>query len=99
MRGIYKMLKKTHTCGALSAKNCGNTVVLSGWVDHRRDLGGIIFTTLRDRYGTTQIVFDPEKKELIEKAKSLSGEDVISVKGVVMLRPSDAINKRQMTGE
>ncbi len=93
------MLKKTHTCGELNVKDSGNTVVLSGWVDHRRDLGGIIFTTLRDRYGTTQIVFDPEKKELIEKAKSLSGEDVISVKGVVRPRPDDAINKKQMTGE
>src|SRR6056297_1817878 len=99
MRGIYKMLKKTHTCGELNATHRDKTVVLAGWVDHRRDLGGIIFTTLRDRYGTTQIVFDPDKKELIEQAKNLSGEDVISVKGVVKPRPDDAINKKQKTGE
>jgi len=93
------MLKRTHTCGELTAKNAGEKIILNGWVDHRRDLGGIIFTTLRDRYGTTQIVFDPEKAELIEKAKALSGEDVIAVSGTVMSRPEDAVNKRQATGE
>lgn len=93
------MLKKTHTCGELTATHHGQQVVLSGWVDHRRDLGGIIFTTLRDRYGTTQIVFNPEKQELIEQAKTLSGEDVISIKGLVRERPADAINKKQKTGE
>ncbi|HPJ88227.1 MAG TPA: aspartate--tRNA ligase [Thermotogota bacterium] len=93
------MLKRTHTCGELTAKNAGEKIILNGWVDHRRDLGGIIFTTLRDRYGTTQIVFDPEKVELIEKAKALSGEDVIAVSGTVMSRPEDAVNKRQATGE
>jgi aspartyl-tRNA synthetase len=93
------MLKRTHTCGELTAKNAGEEIILNGWVDHRRDLGGIIFTTLRDRYGTTQIVFNPEKTELIEKAKALSGEDVIAVRGKVMSRPEDAINKRQATGE
>jgi aspartyl-tRNA synthetase len=93
------MLKRTHTCGELNARNAEEHIVLNGWVDHRRDLGGIIFTTLRDRYGTTQIVFDPENAELIEKAKTLSGEDVIAVKGIVIKRPDDAINKRQKTGE
>jgi len=93
------MLKKTHTCGDLNASHSGQEVVLAGWVDHRRDLGGIIFTTLRDRYGTTQIVFDPEKEKLIEQAKNLGGEDVITVKGVVRSRPDDAINKNQKTGE
>lgn len=93
------MLKKTHTCGELNAKYCEEQVVLAGWVDHRRDLGGIIFTTLRDRYGTTQIVFNPEKKELIEQAKNLGGEDVITIKGIVRPRPDDAINKKQKTGE
>ena len=54
------MLKRTVTCGALTEHNANQQVVLNGWVNKRRDLGGLIFFDLRDRYGITQVVCDPE---------------------------------------
>jgi len=93
------MLKRTHTCGQLSRKNEKEEIVLNGWLDHNRNLGGIIFSTIRDRYGKTQIVFSPEKKALYEQANKLRGEDVIAVRGTVRPRPDDAVNTDQPTGE
>ena len=55
------MLKRTHTCGNLNISNEGQSVSLNGWISKRRDLGGLIFFDLRDRYGITQIVFDDKK--------------------------------------
>ena len=82
--------KRTHTCGELTIKNVGNSVVLNGWVDRRRDLGGVIFIGLRDRYGITQIIFEPENSEEAHKTgKELRSEFVISVEGVVRKRPGD----------
>ena len=79
--------RRTHTCGQLRAENAGQTVVLKGWVDSRRDLGGLIFVDLRDRYGVTQIVFNPEHAaETAKMAESLRYEFVITVKGTVQLR-------------
>ena len=81
---------RTHNLGELRETNIGNKVKLSGWVDNRRDLGGLIFVDLRDRYGKTQIVFNPEKvsPELVELASTLKYEFVITVTGTVEERYS-----------
>ena len=90
---------RTHNCGELSEKNVNEKVVLNGWVDRRRDLGGLIFIWLRDRYGITQVVFEPDSdKVAYELAKKLRSEFVISVEGKVRKRPEDAINKDMETG-
>jgi aspartyl-tRNA synthetase len=98
---------RTHTCGELREKNVGEKVVLNGWVDRRRDLGGLIFIWLRDRYGITQVVFSQSdqssesdtNKDAYELAKKLRSEFVISVEGFVRKRPEDAINTDMPTGE
>ena len=94
------MMKRTHTCGELSTKDLDLKVNLNGWISKRRDLGGLIFFDLRDRYGVTQIVFDSEKsKKAFDVAKKLSYEDVIGISGIVILRPNEAINKNLITGK
>jgi aspartyl-tRNA synthetase len=90
---------RTHTCGQLRVKNGGEQVVLNGWVDRRRDLGNLIFIWLRDRYGITQVAFEPSNKLAYELAKKLRNEFVISIEGKVRIRPEDAINKELVTGE
>ena len=67
-----KFERRTHTCGELRENNAGKIVVLNGWVDRRRDLGGLIFICLRDRYGITQIAFEPENKEAFDIGKRYS---------------------------
>jgi aspartyl-tRNA synthetase len=90
---------RTHTCGELGEKNIGAKVILNGWVDRRRDLGGLIFIWIRDRYGITQVVFEPDiNKDAYELAKKLRSEFVISVEGTVRKRPKDAVNKEMETG-
>ncbi len=91
---------RTHTCGELSKKNIGQEVTLAGWVHRRRDHGGIIFIDLRDRYGLTQITFDPEaNKDAWEQADRLRSEWVVQVTGQVVARPKDMINPKLATGE
>ena len=90
---------RTHNCGELTEKNVDEKVVLNGWVDRRRDLGGLIFIWLRDRYGITQVVFEPDSNRgAYELAKKLRNEFVISAEGKVRKRPDDAINKDMKTG-
>jgi aspartyl-tRNA synthetase len=92
--------KRTVTCGELRESHVGKTVTLTGWVDKRRDLGGLIFIDLRDRYGKTQIVFSPERHAGVhEIAKSLRSEYVISVTGLVNIRPKETENAEIATGE
>ena len=75
---------RTHTCNALHLENVGEEVTLSGWVHRRRDHGGLVFIDLRDRWGLTQIVFDPDTNPDVHKlAQMLRNEYVIQVKGVV----------------
>jgi len=93
-------LKRTHNCGALNLSLAGNEVILNGWVDNWRDLGGVLFIGLRDRYGITQLVFSPElSKKIYEQAKKLRSEYVIAVRGKVRKRPKDALNPDMKTGE
>ncbi|GAB6281989.1 MAG: aspartate--tRNA ligase [Ignavibacterium sp.] len=91
--------RRTHTCGELREKNIEEYVVLNGWVDTRRDLGGIIFIEMRDRYGITQVVFEPQfDVEAHELAKSLRSEFVISIEGIVRKRPEGTENPNLATG-
>ena len=91
--------RRTHTCGELREKNINENVVLNGWVDRRRDLGGVIFIEVRDRHGITQVVFEPTFNEQAHQAaKDLRSEFVISVEGVVRKRPADTDNPELPTG-
>ncbi len=91
--------KRTHTCGELRESSTGERVVLNGWVDARRDLGGLTFIRLRDRYGITQVVFEPGyANETHEKAKELRSEFVISVEGIVRKRTEENVNPDMTTG-
>ena len=92
--------KRTHNCWELTAKNEGEEVVLFGWVDTRRDHGGLIFVDLRDRYGITQIVFHPEVDERVhELGHHLRTEYCLGIKGKVSLRPDGMRNEKLLTGE
>lgn len=91
--------KRTHTCGELRASDEGKSVRLSGWVNRRRDLGGLIFIDIRDRYGMTQVYFDPNlNEELFKVAERLKSEYVITVLGTVRLRPEGMKNESMPTG-
>lgn len=93
------MLKRTHTCGELRAGDAGATVRLNGWVDAWRDFGGVVFIDLRDRYGVTQVVFEPEAGvPLRDAAQALRNEFVIGVEGVVSPRLPGKENPRLATG-
>jgi aspartyl-tRNA synthetase len=91
---------RSHTCGELRKQHQGQTIRLAGWVHRVRDLGGVLFVTLRDRYGLTQVVFHPDKApELNAQAQELRPEWVIAVTGTVQLRPENMINPDMETGE
>lgn len=93
-------LKRTVTCGELTGKNANQEVILNGWIAKNRDHGGVIFLDLRDRYGKTQVTFNPDiDAEMAEQAKRLGMEDVIAVKGKVHQRPDGNINTNMPTGE
>jgi aspartyl-tRNA synthetase len=94
------MLKRTHTCGELTADHAGQTVILNGWVDTRRDHGGLIFVDLRDRAGRTQIVFEPDTAgaALMDEAAALRSEFVIGVRGTVTRRLPGKENPKLRTG-
>ena len=92
-------LKRTHHCCQLRATDINKEVVLMGWVQHRRDHGGVVFIDLRDREGITQIVFNPENsKEIHKRAQEIRNEYVLGVKGKVIARPDDMLNPAMKTG-
>ena len=89
---------RSHTCGELRPTHIGHEVTLAGWMQRSRDLGGMTFVDLRDRYGITQLAFNMEDNaELCEKARKLGREFVIQVEGKVIERSSK--NKNISTGE
>jgi aspartyl-tRNA synthetase len=93
-------LKRTDYCGDLRKKDENREVILLGWIQRRRDLGGLIFIELRDRQGIVQLVFNPESNsEAHAKAQSLRNEYVVGVEGRVTLRPEGTANPKLKTGE
>ncbi|WP_213608592.1 aspartate--tRNA ligase [Pseudoalteromonas sp.] len=91
MRSIY--------CGQLNKTHVDQEVELCGWINKRRDLGGLIFVDLRDREGLVQVVFDPEVEGLMETANKLRQEFCVQLKGIVRARPESQVNKDMATGE
>ncbi|MBT8351127.1 MAG: aspartate--tRNA ligase, partial [Deltaproteobacteria bacterium] len=92
-------MRRTHTCCELEAEDIGKEVVLMGWVQRRRDHGGVIFIDLRDREGITQVVFNPDvNKKVHEKAHAIRNEYVLGVRGQVDNRPEGMINPKLKTG-
>ncbi len=93
------LVYRTHTCGELSLDQNKEKVILSGWVDTQRNHGGLIFIDLRDRYGITQLVFDPDQgKELMDQAGRVRSEYVLRVVGMVRNRPENMVNTKISTG-
>lgn len=91
---------RTTSCNSLRAEHVGQTVTLAGWVNSRRDHGGVIFIDLRDREGRTQVVFRPEEfPQVSEQAHGLRAEDVIQVTGKVAARITGTVNSKLATGE
>jgi len=94
------MMLKTHDCGTLRTDHVGGTVILNGWVQRRRDLGGVLFIDLRDRTGIVQVVFNPEFSEEAHRvADRVRNEYVIAVRGTVVQRDPETYNPNIPTGE
>jgi aspartyl-tRNA synthetase len=91
---------RTHTCGELRASHAGQTVTLSGWVNRRRDHGGVAFFDLRDRAGIVQITINPDlPKEVLDQVANVRNEWVLQIEGVVQKRPDGMANPKMETGE
>ncbi|MDD9194777.1 aspartate--tRNA ligase [Aliivibrio sp. S3MY1] len=90
---------RTHYCGNLNKSLAGQTVELCGWVNRRRDLGGLIFIDMRDREGIVQVVVDPDMKDIFSIANQLRNEFCIKFTGEVRVRPDSQVNKDMATGE
>lgn len=100
MSELLQGWKRTHYCAEPTEKQIGETITLMGWVDSRRDLGGLIFIELRDRTGVMQVVFDESEHalDIFKMAESLRSEFVIGVRGKLIKRSEDTINTRSQTG-
>ena len=93
------MSYRTKNCGELNKANVGEEVTLAGWVHRRRDLGGLVFIDLRDRYGLTQVIFNPDNMADFSLAEKLKYEYVVSVTGRIEARDEKNVNKDLSTGE
>jgi aspartyl-tRNA synthetase len=95
----FEVYYRTHTCGELNAGNIGEQVTLAGWVNRRRDHGGLVFLDIRDRYGITQVISDPERAPEVHRiASELRSEYVVQVSGMVVARLAGTENKNLSTG-
>src|SRR5690625_5399849 len=93
-------MSRTNYCGEITKKNIGETVTLNGWVQKRRDLGGMIFIDLRDRTGLVQVVFNAEEGNgLLQTAETLRAEHILEITGKVVERLEGAVNHNMATGE
>jgi aspartyl-tRNA synthetase len=91
---------KTHTCGELRASHAGQAITLAGWVHNFRTFGGVVFLVLRDRFGITQVVTNPnEYRKAADIVEGLKNEWVVQVTGIVRMRPVDQFNPKMPTGE
>ncbi|HKL01356.1 MAG TPA: aspartate--tRNA ligase [Desulfotignum sp.] len=99
MTDLLGDMKRTHFCSELRDTDIEKQVVLMGWVQHRRDHGGVVFVDLRDREGITQVVFNPMISQTVhEKAQEIRSEYVLGIKGTVAARPADMVNPSMDTG-
>ena len=89
---------RSQYCGKVTQENLDQTITLCGWVNRRRDHGGVIFVDLRDREGLVQVVFDPDLEEIFHLAEQIRNEYVLQVKGQVRLRPEGTQNRELTTG-
>ena len=93
-------LSRSHYCAAVTEEDQGKEVVLCGWVERRRDHGGLIFIALRDRTGIIQVVASPDyEKESFDKAEQVRTEYVLVVRGIVRMRDEATINEKMKTGK
>ncbi|WP_410514371.1 aspartate--tRNA ligase [Paenibacillus sp. BR2-3] len=93
-------MQRSHHCGQLTLENIGQTVTLNGWVQTRRDLGGVLFIDLRDRSGIVQVVFNPDYSgEALQAADKVRSEYVLAVTGKVVKRDAETVNRNLPTGE
>ncbi|MBE3596108.1 MAG: aspartate--tRNA ligase [Hydrogenibacillus sp.] len=92
-------MMRTHEAGGLRVEHAGKTVVLSGWVHRRRDLGGLIFIDLRDRSGIVQVVVYPDQAEAFRVAETVRSEYVVTIRGTVKKRSPETVNPKLATGE
>lgn len=90
---------RSHYCGEVNTAHIDQTVEFSGWVNRRRDHGGVIFIDLRDRSGLVQVVYDPDLPDVFATAEQVRNEFVVRVRGRVRARPQGTVNKDLPTGE
>ncbi len=93
------MTMRTHYCGLVTEALLGETVSLCGWVNRRRDHGGVIFVDLRDREGYVQVVCDPDRAEMFSRAEGLRNEFCVQVRGLVRARPAGTVNDSLRSGQ